>query len=397
VRRAKTTSPEPITPATSSAASATSSETATAAAAASTQSTSALSISQRGRRRSAKKYWQIEETADPRDEAEAVGELYSTDEAPPAVDDAASEDNQSLTAELDNEVEGTPPDDAAAAAAAAGRYFQFELLPVHTGSRNRLGRKMFECDVCAGVYRHGFSLKRHYLRNHINRRYISRVDALNCNMTYCGGDDDDDDEDAVTETARHQAARRPRAAPAADEDPGRAAGAPESGGTAAAGRPGDDGATLQMDVDEIAADAPDSPDVDGPRQTADDFPGLYRCYVCERHFDSVGELKSHVCDSRVAGGAGRRFACRHCQMQFRHRQNLVRHELVHTGIYQLFSLSRFFLLLLLLHPFNGLFSRTTWVSWYQKGKTSLDLNEARDDAGFGMRWHQLDNMRTVSL
>jgi len=32
-----------------------------------------------------------------------------------------------------------------------------------------------------------------------------------------------------------------------------------------------------------------------------------------------------------------------------------------------------------LHPFNGLFSRTTCVSRYQKGKTSLDLNEARDD------------------
>jgi len=42
------------------------------------------------------------------------------------------------------------------------------------------------------------------------------------------------------------------------------------------------------------------------------------------------------------------------------------------------------LLLLLLHPFNGLFSRTTWVSRYQKGKTSLDLNEARDDRVFGM-------------
>ena len=34
--------------------------------------------------------------------------------------------------------------------------------------------------------------------------------------------------------------------------------------------------------------------------------------------------------------------------------------------------------LLLLHPFNGLFSRTTWLSRYQKGKTSLDLNEAFD-------------------
>ena len=31
---------------------------------------------------------------------------------------------------------------------------------------------------------------------------------------------------------------------------------------------------------------------------------------------------------------------------------------------------------LLLHPFNCLFSRTTWVCWFQKGKTSLDLNEA---------------------
>ena len=32
-----------------------------------------------------------------------------------------------------------------------------------------------------------------------------------------------------------------------------------------------------------------------------------------------------------------------------------------------------------LHLFNCLFSRTTWVSQYQKGKTSLHLNDARDD------------------
>jgi len=34
---------------------------------------------------------------------------------------------------------------------------------------------------------------------------------------------------------------------------------------------------------------------------------------------------------------------------------------------------------LLLHQFSGLLSRTTWVSQYRKGKTSLDLNEARSD------------------
>jgi len=39
--------------------------------------------------------------------------------------------------------------------------------------------------------------------------------------------------------------------------------------------------------------------------------------------------------------------------------------------------------LLLLHVFSGFFSRTTWVSGYQKGETSLDLNEARDHKVLG--------------
>jgi len=37
----------------------------------------------------------------------------------------------------------------------------------------------------------------------------------------------------------------------------------------------------------------------------------------------------------------------------------------------------------LLHPLNGLFSKTTCLSWYQKDKTSLDLNEARDYGVWG--------------
>ena len=38
------------------------------------------------------------------------------------------------------------------------------------------------------------------------------------------------------------------------------------------------------------------------------------------------------------------------------------------------------------HPFNGPFSRTTRVGWYQKGKTNLDFTEARDSE---WQWHQL--------
>jgi len=43
----------------------------------------------------------------------------------------------------------------------------------------------------------------------------------------------------------------------------------------------------------------------------------------------------------------------------------------------------FTLKLLVLHLFNGLFSGTTWVSRRQRGKASLDLNEARDDVVLG--------------
>jgi len=41
------------------------------------------------------------------------------------------------------------------------------------------------------------------------------------------------------------------------------------------------------------------------------------------------------------------------------------------------------------------FSAAIWVSRYQRGKTSLDLNEARDDGVLGWQWHQLDHMQTI--
>jgi len=38
------------------------------------------------------------------------------------------------------------------------------------------------------------------------------------------------------------------------------------------------------------------------------------------------------------------------------------------------------------HPFNGPFSGTTRVSWYQKGKTNLDFNEQETVSGSGISW-----------
>jgi len=50
-----------------------------------------------------------------------------------------------------------------------------------------------------------------------------------------------------------------------------------------------------------------------------------------------------------------------------------------------------------LHLFNGLFSRTSWVSLYRKGTTTLDLNKVRDDGVLGWPWHQLDHMQTICI
>ena len=39
---------------------------------------------------------------------------------------------------------------------------------------------VYTCDICTGIYKNKFSLKRHYLRNHINYRYLSKADIINC-------------------------------------------------------------------------------------------------------------------------------------------------------------------------------------------------------------------------
>ena len=46
-----------------------------------------------------------------------------------------------------------------------------------------------------------------------------------------------------------------------------------------------------------------------------------------------------------------------------------------------------------IHPFNGPFSGTTRVSWYQKGKTNLDFTEARDSE---WQWHQLGRVQVCT-
>ncbi len=69
-----------------------------------------------------------------------------------------------------------------------GNYYQFELEPHHV-ERGKRGQKVFVCDLCpapGGVFKRSFSLKRHYLRFHINFAFLSPRDLNNCAIAVAG-------------------------------------------------------------------------------------------------------------------------------------------------------------------------------------------------------------------
>ena len=98
-----------------------------------------------------------------------------------------------------------------------------------------------------------------------------------------------------------------------------------------------------------------------------------------RKYSIIGPASNSLCP------VIRRIASRHGRLDPSFNIDLYRHTYtVHrttttTSTTTTTTQQLLLLLLLLLHLFNGLFSVTIWVSRYQNGKTSLDLNMARDD------------------
>jgi len=73
-------------------------------------------------------------------------------------------------------------------------------------------------------------------------------------------------------------------------------------------------------------------------------------------------------------------------------KNAQQHYFSHLTASNHFCLTPVLLLLLLLHLFNDLFSRTTWVSRHQKDKPFWSLLE---QDMMGLQWHQLDHMQII--
>lgn len=122
------------------------------------------------------------------------------------------------------------------------KYFTFNPSPDEFLVPGPDGQKWYYCDICEGLYKRAFSLKRHYLRSHINYAHLTVRDIANCGI---------------------------------------AAGNKVS--------------IVQVDV---AGDDP-SPGVEmSSDKPKEDIGGVYQCYTCDQTFDEKEEIRQHLSSHR---------------------------------------------------------------------------------------------------
>lgn len=159
-----------------------------------------------------------------------------------------------------------------------GKYeFRFKT---HHILKGKGGLKTYKCDICGGKYKHAFSLKRHYLRTHINYEYLSLNDISNCNI-------------CVQQTTLKKVPEKKFVT--------------------------------------VGSTAIENETENKCKNYSICMPDLYRCHVCAEFFNELPDLKNHV-GNHPEQPSHKRFCCVDCKMTFSHRQNLVRHLSVHSGV-----------------------------------------------------------------
>ena len=145
----------------------------------------------------------------------------------------------------------------------APQRFLFQLEPVHLIKMSD-GQKLFACDICSGVYQRSFSLKRHFLRTHINHRYLTERDISNCCIIVS--------ERFAKENPSGSSVERKNVAVGTDID--------ETQGSP-------DDVTKNLNSDKCST-------VNSIVENDVIFPNLYCCHSCSVCFDSKEELRCHL-------------------------------------------------------------------------------------------------------
>ena len=220
--------------------------------------------------------------------------------------------------------------------------FHFKLKKHHI-TKSRHGRKVFRCDICSGIYRHAFSLKRHYIRNHINLKYVSRADILNCQINPESQDMEPSDNGVESPSQGSGIVQDSKNGLAGQSDqttngPGatrQQCDKPVSDSLHSKTNPDGKDKDISKSDDSSKVNTQDSASEQNSLDQSNakekkQLSGLFRCNVCSGIFDTAALLKSHL-DNHPNFPSSKAFACDQCDMKFAHKQNLRRHLAVHTG------------------------------------------------------------------
>lgn len=253
---------------------------------------------------------------------------------------------------------------------------------------------MYTCDICSGVYKNKFSLKRHYLRNHINYKYLSRADIINCLINLQQVLEAEEDSDLLMKNMKKKVDEKGRLHNGDTDDHDNIMGGTnensnkttENSGDSSYGdfaeetshfsvtdsgivkkidqsdaynydcrKNGSDNNDIIEDVDtetsNIGTDCVNMSQTNINSNTSSgkqmnsltkiakiktEQQGIYRCYTCRKIFDTLVEIKDHTVKGHSEeDSANMPYRCEHCSMRFFYKQNLVRHCASHDGKFTL--------------------------------------------------------------
>lgn len=168
-------------------------------------------------------------------------------------------------------------------------HFQFEIKSYHKVK----GKKIFKCEVCQAIYRHSFSLKRHFIRNHVNLKFVSQSDLGNCCVS-------------VNQINRGVTVK---------EEDGEGEG---------------DNSEVDKENTRCSSSMSSNSGDNEVEPKACSGEEIFRCNLCQMTFAKVFELREHV-KNHPTSPSDNQYGCKECRMKFSHKQNLVRHMQTHTG------------------------------------------------------------------
>jgi len=353
------------------------------------------SVSQRGRKRSLKKYYEIDAVADTnavtssirgdsekrtnevKPDSKREKEWHGKEQKNSSMSNSSNDktllsksNSKSATTSSSLLDMGKTSDDTDA------QHFQFDIRFTQL-TKNIPRKKIFHCIVCDRNYQQLFSVKRHFIRSHISMKYISNADALNCNITIgqyqakkeaLNDDKDSEDEESVVEedsvveenmdeNEKEMIEQTIKDSDSQDictdmkdvevqddftNDPKRT----DIDERISADDPCVKSDTLNLEVDEIPEASPPeschSPQSSLLESLEDDLQQDLEDISLGKKQSLPGLYRCNICENLydaveelkehyVNHPENRRFACAHCKMSFRYQKNLMHHEVVHSG------------------------------------------------------------------